>query len=88
MYENEVIRQLDLVKDIKEEVTADDVMAIEADKEIPDLSDYFKTTEEIVKQNGFAMECHTVETPDGYLLDMFRLQPKYSSQFDSNNIIG
>lgn len=83
-----MITQLYLVKNIKEEIIADDVMVIEAYKEISDLSDYFKITEDIVKQNGFNMEYYTLDTSDGYLLDMFRLQPKYSSQFDSNNIIG
>ena len=54
---------------------------------IPDLSDYFKTFKELTQQNGFAMECHTVDTPDGYQLDVFRIQPDNTKQF-TRDIIG
>jgi hypothetical protein len=32
-----------------------------------------KTFKEIVIENGFSMETYTVETEDGYLLDLFRV---------------
>lgn len=48
---------------------------------MPDLSDYFKTFEQLVSQNSFAHECHTVETPDGYQLEVFRIQPAKTAEF-------
>ena len=46
---------------------------MDKDRVIPDLTDYFKTFKEIVKSSGYQMECHEVETEDGYLLDIFRI---------------
>ena len=77
MYENEMITQLDVVKALQsnQTVETDALLKIDPDTAIPDLSDYFKTFKELTAQNGIAMECHTVETSDGYLLDVFRIQP-------------
>ena len=38
------------------------------------MSDYFKTFKQVTESNGFAYECHTVQTDDGYILNMFRVQ--------------
>jgi hypothetical protein len=37
------------------------------------MSDYFKTFKQVTESNGFAYECHTVQTDDGYILNMFRV---------------
>lgn len=40
------------------------------------MSDYFKSFKQLVEQNGLSYECHTVQTDDGYILNMFRIQRK------------
>lgn len=40
------------------------------------MSDYFKSFKQVVESNGFAYECHTVQTEDGYILNLFRIQQK------------
>lgn len=63
-----------------------ELMSMDKDRAVPDLSDYFKTFKDIVSSNGYAMECHEIETEDGYLLDVFRIQPKGTSQFGDSII--
>jgi pimeloyl-ACP methyl ester carboxylesterase len=41
--------------------------------------DMTKTLKEIIYENGFHMETYTVETEDGYLLDLFRIPGKTGS---------
>ena len=52
---------------------------------MPDLSDYFRTFEQISARNGFAVECHDVETEDGYVLKTFRIQPNETAEFAQNS---
>ena len=40
------------------------------------MSDYFKSFKQVVESKGFGYECHTVQTEDGYVLNMFRIQQK------------
>ena len=40
---------------------------------MPDLSDYFKTFQQIVDAYGYSLQCHEIETEDGYLLETFRI---------------
>ena len=65
--------------------TEEDSKAREAQpsKEIPDLTDYFKTFKQIVNAYGYTMQCHEIETPDGYLLETFRIQPKGTTRFEN-----
>ena len=37
------------------------------------MSDYYKSFKQLVESKGFAYECHTVQTEDGYILNMFRI---------------
>ena len=89
LYQIELIRQLDELRavDTYKNIKKLELMQMDKDRTIPDLSDYFKTFKEIVKANGFAMECHEVETEDGYLLDVFRIQPKGTSQFGGSDSV-
>lgn len=50
---------------------------VEQDDQIPILmNDYYKSFKQLVEQKGFAYECHTVQTEDGYILNMFRIQQR------------
>ena len=40
------------------------------------MSDYFASFKQLVESKGFAYECHTIQTPDGYILNMFRIEQK------------
>ena len=40
------------------------------------MNDYYKSFKQLVEQKGFAYECHTVQTEDGYILNMFRIQQR------------
>ena len=40
------------------------------------MSDYFASFKQLVESKGFAYECHTIQTQDGYILNMFRIQKK------------
>lgn len=44
------------------------------------VDDRFRTVKEIVEENGFAFEEHTVITEDGYILTLHRIRQK-----DANN---
>jgi hypothetical protein len=88
LYQIELIKQLDELRSVEvlDNAKKMELMQMDQDRTVPDLSDYFKTFKEIVKSNGYAMECHEIETDDGYLLDVFRIQPKGTSQFGDSII--
>lgn len=52
------------------------------------MSDYFKSFEQIAEANGHSHECHEVKTQDGYILQVFRIQPTNSCEFDDGNNSG
>lgn len=84
-YINELVRQIDAMKntDILQSEEKKKVVEAEPSKEVPDLSDYFKTFKQIVNAYGYSMQCHEIETDDGYLLETFRIQPKGTTRFES-----
>ena len=41
------------------EVVAEKIKeSVKKEWKVPDMSDYFRTFEQVVRQNGFALECH------------------------------
>ena len=51
-----------------------------------ELNDYFASFGELSEKHGYSHECHDIHTSDGYILSLFRIQPRQSAQFEDDQI--